>query len=94
MGRREHCRKVLDAELLRWSGRLWDQIVADLRDSRAYGAVFELKLYEVEVQILEDTDEHVHVMLSVDDGNLAGSILPLSCTFISRNRGQARQFRS
>ena len=40
--------------------------------------------YQVEVEILEDTADYVHVAVAVDDGTLPASIRPESESFIRR----------
>lgn len=89
MSRRDDFRKVLDSELLRWSAKRCDQLITELCDLQAYEVEFDSKQFQVEVQVVENTAEYVHVMVSVDDGSLPGSIFPLSGTFINRKSGQA-----
>jgi len=43
---------------------------------------FESRKYQVEVEILENTQKYVHVMVSVDDGSLPASSRPVSASFI------------
>ena len=38
------------------------------------------KMFQVEVELLENTDEYIHVMVAVDDGSLPASISPLTHT--------------
>jgi hypothetical protein len=82
MGRREEWRKVLDSEVQRWSALSCDQLVSELRGHQAYEVELDSKKYQVEVEILENAQEYVHVMVAVDDGSLPASILPLTSTFI------------
>lgn len=82
MGRREQWRPVLEAELERWSTKSPEQLVAELGEVRAYETEFESKKYQVEVEILENTEKYVHVVVAVDDGTLPVSIRPLSEGFI------------
>jgi hypothetical protein len=79
---REQWRPVLDAELKRWSAKSSEQLLAELRDMQAYEVEFENKMYQVEVEILENTDKYVHVTVAVDDGTLPASISPLNASFI------------
>lgn len=44
--------------------------------------------YQVEIQILEKTDEYVHFSVSVDDGKLLRSIFPLSTSIIIHKDGK------
>jgi hypothetical protein len=59
-----------------------EQLIAELHEEHEYSVEVESKRYQVEVQLLENTNEYVHVGISVDDGSLAGSIVPLSNSFI------------
>ena len=85
MNRREQWRKVLDVELQRWSNAPYEQLVSALRDQQAYEVEFDSKLYQVEIEILEDTAERLHVMVAVDDGSLPASMLPMTDSFL-RNK--------
>lgn len=82
MKRREQWRPVLDAELKRWGGKSSEQLLAELGEVQAYEIEFENKMYQVEVEILENTEKYVHVLVAVDDGTLPAAILPLSASFI------------
>jgi hypothetical protein len=84
MSRRAGWQKVLDAELERWSSLSCEQLIAELHELRAYEVEAESKRYQVEVDLLENKSEYVHVMVSVDDGSLPASIFPLTQTFILR----------
>ncbi|MGB0012206.1 MAG: hypothetical protein WBQ03_11420 [Candidatus Sulfotelmatobacter sp.] len=82
VNRREQWRPVLDAELRRWSAKSCEQLLAELGELQAYETEFESRKYQVEVEILENTEKYVHVMVAVDDGSLPASIRPLSESFI------------
>jgi hypothetical protein len=84
MGRRDEWRKVLDAETERWSAKSCEQLIAELHEVQAYTVEAGSKQYQVEVEILENTKEYVHVILAVDDGSLPWSISPVSRTFIQQ----------
>jgi len=86
MSRREEWAKVLDAEVQRWSAKSYEQLVSELSDLQAYVVELESKEYQVEVEILENTDQYLHVMVAVDDGSLPASILPLTHSFL-RTKG-------
>lgn len=86
MSRREAWGKVLDAEVERWSAKSCEQLVCELQDLQAYEVEVDSKKYQVEVEILEDTAEYVHVMVAVDDGSLPASISPLARSFVSSKR--------
>ncbi len=84
MSRRERWRQVLDSELRRWSALPCDRLLAELRELQEYEVEFDSRKYQVEVEILENTDEYVQVVVAVDDGSLPASIVPASGTFIRR----------
>ena len=84
MGRRDEWRKVLDSEVQRWSAKSFGQLVSDLHELLTYEVEIGSKKYQVEVELLENTDSHIRVMVSVDDGSLPASISPLIHTFICR----------
>ena len=88
MNRREEWRKVLDAETEHWSGKSCEQLIAELPEVRCYEVEVDSKHFQVEVEILENTKEYVHVALGVDDGSLPQSIVPVSRTFI-RQKGES-----
>ena len=91
MSKREQWRRVLQAELTRWSSMSCDDVLAELRDRDVYEVVAETNQYQVEVVLLEDHPEYLHVSIAVDDGSLPGSIRPESSSFICRKlRAPAR----
>ena len=86
MSRRDEWRKVLDSEVKRWSAMSCGQLVAELHESQAYGVEFESKHYQVEVELLENTEKYLNVMVAVDDGSLPASISPSTHTFICQKQ--------
>jgi len=82
MSRRQEWQKVLDTEVQRWSAKSCEQLIAELGDVRAYEVELDSKTYQVEVELLEDTETYLHVMVAVDDGHLPASFRPLTQTFI------------
>jgi len=82
MTRREKWRRVLDSEVKRWSALPSDRIVDELREVQTYEVELDSKRYQVEVQLLENTEKYVHVMVGVDDGSLPQSISPATKCFI------------
>ncbi len=81
MSRRDEWLKVLDSEVQRWSAMSCDQLDSALRTLQAYIVELDSKKYQVEVEILENTDKYVHVMVAVDDGRL-----PVSLSALTRKR--------
>jgi hypothetical protein len=84
MSGREEWHKVLRAELGRWSSMSCSEILAELKTRDVYEVIADSRQYQVEVVLLEDTPEYLHVSVAVDDGSLPASILPESDSFISR----------
>ena len=82
MTRREEWRKVLDSEVKRWSAMSYTQLVSGLHDQQIYETELDSKQYQVEVELLENTEQYVHVVVAVDDGNFSASIKPLTHSFI------------
>ena len=83
MSRREEWQKVLDSEVKRWSAMSYGQLASELRnDLQEYQIEFESKQYNVEVELLENTDQYLHVVVAVDDGSLPASISPLCHSII------------
>ena len=58
-----------------------------MQDDRAYAVEWESRKYQVEVELLENTEKHIHVAVSVDDGTLPASIRPLFTSFIRNKAG-------
>lgn len=81
MSRREEWGKVLSAEVQRWSAKSCEQLLLELQELQAYEVDAGSKKYQVEVEILMNSDTHVDVMVSVDDGTLPASISPLTQIF-------------
>ena len=80
---------VLNAEIEKWSAKSCVQLVTELLDIQAYEFEFEGKKYQVEVQLLENTDKYVHVGVDVDDGSIPASFHPLSSSFIREKEQSA-----
>ena len=82
MNRRWHWREVLDAEIRHWSALPYDQLMARLSNGYVYEVKHDSRTYQVEIEVLENTENYVHVVLSVDDGSLPASIWPATDSFI------------
>lgn len=89
MNRRSEWRKILDAEVERWSKMSCEQLLSELEDIKAYTVDDDSKTYQVEVQLLENTDSYLHVMVAVDDGHLPASFRPATDTFIRQKEPPA-----
>jgi hypothetical protein len=88
VSRRQQWRRVLDAETSRWSGKSCEELIVALHEPQTYQVEFESKTFQVEVQLLENTERYVHVMLAVDDGVLPGAMIPATSSFICSKRVQ------
>jgi hypothetical protein len=86
MTRREQWRRVLDLEVQRWSAMPPQRLASLSDEERVYEVELDSKTYQVEVEILESTDEYLHVMVAVDDGSLPASIAPETRTFICNKK--------
>ena len=68
--------------MVRWSARTSEELIEKLRQPQNYEVEFDGKTFQVEVQMLENTERYVHVGLTVDDGVLPSAIVPVSDSFI------------
>jgi hypothetical protein len=73
--------------MTRWSAMSCAELTSQLADVRTHEVEFASKKYQVEVQILENTDDYVHVGFAVDDGHFWPAMRPLSGSFICRKDG-------
>jgi len=87
MTRREQWRKVLNAEIHRWSCLPYDQLISQLKTTEVYEVEHDFKKYQIEIEVLEDKENYVHIAISVDDGNLPASLLPATDSFICKKPG-------
>jgi hypothetical protein len=84
MSRREEWRKVLDAEVARWSEIPCEQLIKDLHEEKVYKVEADANQFQVEVNLVENTNDYLHVVVSVDDGHLPWSICPVTRGFIAK----------
>ena len=89
MSKRQSWRRILDVEMQKWSSMSYDELVHRLQELQDYRVKGEPHDYQVEVQLLEKTQEYVHVMVAVDDGTLPQSLVPVSDSFICRRVGSS-----
>jgi hypothetical protein len=88
MDRRTEMQSILDREVACWSEMTAEQLLNELAEERNYPVESGGKTYRVEVQLLEDRADYVHVLVSVDDGRLRYSIKPLCRGFIQKKAWQ------
>lgn len=86
MTRREQWRRVLDIELQRWSAMTPERLASASDEERVYEVELDSKTYQVEIEILENTEEYLHVMVAVDDGSLPASMAPETQSFICNKK--------
>jgi hypothetical protein len=82
MARRRQWRRALAAELAKRSAKSPEELIEALPQPLNYDVEFEGNTFQVEVQILENTERYVHVAIAVDDGVLPSAIVPASDSFI------------
>jgi len=85
MDRRQRWQHVLDAEVQRWSAMPYQELIAALNDTEVYEVERDGEKYQVEVSLLENTERHLHVAVTVDDGSLPASIVP-ACQSFKRDK--------
>jgi hypothetical protein len=84
MGKRDEWQKIADAESNLWSAKSCEEIITELQEGQNYIVEAGRKKYQVEVQLLENTNEYVHVGVAVDGDSLLGFISPATQSFIRR----------
>lgn len=81
---RAEWRAILDTEVKKWLDMPYDQLILRLAELNAYEVEFQSKKYQVEVELLENNAEYIHVMVAVDDGRLPAALFPLTDVFIRK----------
>jgi hypothetical protein len=84
MGKRDEWQKIADAEANMWSAKSCEEIISELQEGQNYIVEVGRKKYQVEVELLENTNEYVHVGVAVDNGSLLWSISPATQSFVRR----------
>jgi hypothetical protein len=85
MNRRERWQAVLDAEIKRWSDKSYEELVSTLSEIQVYEVEFDSQTHQVEVELLENRSDYLHVSICVDDGALPASLRPATGSFIRRS---------
>jgi hypothetical protein len=65
-----------------------EQLTAVSDEERIYEVELDSKMHQVEVEILEDTEEYLHVLIAVDDGSLPASLRPEAQSFICKKKAR------
>jgi DNA relaxase NicK len=65
-----------------------EQLASALDKENVYEVELDAKMHQVEVELLQSTEEYFHVMVAVDDGSLPASIVPEVQTFICKKKAR------
>ncbi len=63
-----------------------ERLASALDEERVYEVELDPKTYQVEIEVLESTEEYLHVMVAVDDGSLPASMAPETQSFICNKK--------
>jgi hypothetical protein len=81
-------RELLSQETLAWAERSPADIVADLATPQTYRRGEGDTWHEIEVTLLEATDDYIHVKTSINDGSLVWALAPISSSFLIYRDGR------
>jgi hypothetical protein len=81
-------RELLSQETLDWAERSPAEIVADLAKPQTYHRGTADTWHEIEVRLLEATDDYIHVQTSINDGSLAWALEPITSSFLIYRDGR------
>ena len=81
-------RELLSHETLAWAERSPADIVADLASPHTTQRGTGDAWHEIEVRLLEATDDYIHVQTSIHDGSVAWSLKPLTSSFLIYRDGR------
>jgi hypothetical protein len=62
----------------------YEQLMPAWQDHKVYEVEFDAEKYQVEVEMLENTEGYIHLVVAVDHGSLPTSLLPVTRSFIRR----------
>lgn len=81
-------REVLSQETLAWAEKSPADIVAELAKPQIYDRGAGDTWHELEVTLLEATDDYIHVRTSIHDGSLAWALKPIMSSFLIYRDGR------
>ncbi len=81
-------RTWLELEIDRWCKKSPEELIEALNFPVAYEQGAGEEWRQVEVQLLENTDDYVHVGMAVDDGSEELSRCPLTTSFLVHHDGR------
>lgn len=81
-------RELLAQETLAWAERSPADIVADLAKPVTCQRGAGDDWHELEITLLEATDDYIHVRTSIHDGSLAFALQPITSSFLIYRDGR------
>ena len=81
-------RELLSEEMLVWAERSPADIVAELATPQKSARGAGDSWHEIEVKLLEATDDYIHVQTSIHDGSLVWSLAPITSSFLIYRDGR------
>ena len=81
-------RELLSQETLAWAERSPADIVVELATPHVSRRGEGDTWHEIEVRLLEATDDYIHVQTSVHDGSLVWALKPMTSSFLIYRDGR------
>jgi hypothetical protein len=81
-------RELLSQEMLAWAERSPADIVAELAKPQTYRRGTGDTWHEIELTLLEATDDYIHVGTSINDGSLVWALKPITSSFLIYRDGR------
>ena len=81
-------RELLSQETLAWAERSPADIVAELATPQTYRRGAGDTWHEIEVTLLEATEDYIHVKTSINDGSLVWALTPITSSFLIYRDGR------
>lgn len=76
----EAAKELLHLEVAKWKAKPWAAILAELHQVCGYQATSHSGTidYQVEVELLEATEQDALIIVAIDDGTILGGLHPLT----------------
>jgi hypothetical protein len=84
----EQLRELLSQETLGWAERPPAEIVSELATPQTYRRGKGDTWHEIEVMLLEATDDYIHVKASIHDGSPVWALKPMTSSFLIYRDGR------
>ncbi len=81
-------RTLLSQETLLWAEKSPADIVAELAMPQTYQRGAGDSWHELNVTLLESTDDYIHVKISINDGSIVWALKPLTSSFLIYRDGR------